>query len=817
MLPNQPTTNRSKRGKMTQRQLERRKKCDGQLGDTGKVVDSPLTNRSKRGKVTQRQLERRRKKYDGQLGDTGKVVDSPFNKNESYQQIYSFGENSRVLKGNGRYLIDVSKNDLEGVDVTQLYSMITFAKSPVIDFMTKGGIPDYPIRPAKPYMLHFGIWMNNVQHYSGGRIHILLTAYLLASIGHKVTIITDVMPPMLKDFRFFQVEDRIEFVAGDICFKSDWLLKNNMNNIDIAIATPRILEAFAYARKWNIPCYAMLLESPNFVSEHRGGLDGTEAYWREYKQCILQYADNILSNPGPTLQAVKKWLDEAGFEGNYFDYPPPINAPACDRVSCEEQNEVTFIGRHLDFKCPDDVIKSVGKIDEGIRPSINFIGSHNRSVRARLQMCADHNDVEIKFYAGINDLEKFYIIKRSKVIVIPSRFEGFGMPPAEALYCGKPVVVYDLEITKWIYGDSINYIKPGHLKGMAKKIAELIKNDKLREEQALKGIEAMWNPYSNIPCLPHKIKNQMRATFYGKSYPKITAGIIVLNGCDTLKPVLDSIYDSVESIIVVEGVVEDYAIHNSNLIKGGHSIDGTLDFFENYPDPLEKIEVIKIEDVYPKRKNKCWKNKNEMQNAIAERIKTELYLKVDSDEVWKESDIEYVRRLFMTKKELTVVYMQRWHFWKNLHTVAVGGQWDSAEARAWRWNPEFRHPLEVKGGFNFYIDASGTKVAEPFYKAMRLMMRMHYHLGYYRKEVHIQGKINYYKNRGIEQNVKDNYTDWQPGQPTNSTHPNGTTAIPFNGSLPIALDENVYPKRVKVNPQEVDEDNVHMLKSPLKQ
>lgn len=780
------------------------------------AIPNQPDGRSKRKHMTMRQIERRRKKYESANISTDNV-ELPFKKSDgTYQAIYSFGKSSKVYKGNKRFVFDVDENDLQQLDSIKLDSILQFAKSPVMNFLTgNGGIPSYPVAPAKLHMMHIGIWMNNVQHYSGGRIHILLAAHLLASMGHKVTIVTDNMPPMLKDFRYFEVEDRLEFVSGEYCFKSDWLLKNEYNNIDVVMATPRIMEAFAYARKWNIPCYALLLESPNFVSEHRGGLDGTEAYWREYKQGILQYADSVISNPGPTLEAVKKWLEPAGFQGNYYAFPPAINTPACDRVFCDEENEVTFIGRHLDFKCPDDVIKAVGKIKENIRPSINFVGSHNQSVRNRLQLCADQHNVIIRFYAGVDDFEKFYIIKRSKVIVIPSRFEGFGMPPAEAIYCEKPVVVYDLEITKWIYGDALTYVKPGDLKGMAKEIAKLCVNDSLRTEKAEYALDRMWACDSNIPCLPYKIKNQMRKIFYGK-YPKMTAGVIVLNGCDTLKPTLDSIYDSVEEIIVVEGAVEDYAVNNSKLVKGGHSVDGTLEFLENYRDPLNKINVVTIEDEFPKRKSKCWKNKNEMQNAIAKRIKTPLYLKVDSDEVWKESDIEYVRRLFMNKPELTVVYMQRWHFWKDLKTVAVGGQWNSAEARAWRWKPEFRHPEDVKGGFNFFFDAQGRKVAEPDYRTTKLMIRMHYHLGYCRKDVHILGKINYYANRGIEQNVKDNYSEWKPGQPTNSTHPSGTTAVPFNGRLPIILDKKTYPERVKVHPKPVLEDNISMLKSPNK-
>ena len=780
------------------------------------MIKNQQTFRKLGRNLTKRQIERRKSKYNDKF--IGELTPPSINTDSmtDLKQLYTFGLDSRVYKNADRFIFDVFGKDLEKFDALQLSNVISYVKSPVVNFMSSGnGLPSYPVRPAKMNMLHIGIWMSNVQHYSGGRIHILLAAHLIAQMGHKVTIITDSIPPMMNDFKYFEVEDRLEFVHGESCQKSNWLLDNADNNIDIVIATPRIMEAFAYARKHSLPCYGMLLETPNFVSKYRGGLDGTEAYWSEYKIALKMYTIGILSNPGPTIEAAKEWLEDSNYNGDFFEFPPAINTPACDKVFSEEKNEITFIGRHLDFKCPDDVIKAVGKIKKD-RPEVNFIGSHNSTVRNRMQMVADQKGVTIRFYAKINDFEKFYIIKRSKMLVIPSKFEGFGMPPAEALYCNKPVVVYDLEITKWIYGKTLNYVKPGDLNAMAKKIAELCKNEDERNEQGNFGYKQMWSEESNIPCLPHKIQDICRNVFYGKDYPRITAGIIVLNGVDTLKPTLDSIYSSVDKIIVVEGAVEDYAVNNSKLISDGHSKDGTLEFLMEYPDHLNKIQVITIEDVFPKRKTKCWKNKNEMQNSIADNIDTELYLKVDADEVWKQSDIEYIRRTFMKKPELDVIYMQRWHFWKNLQTVAVGGQWDSAEARAWRWRKDFRHNIDIKGGFNYFFDSNGNKVAEPSYKTMKLMLRMHYHLGYCRDDKHIKGKINYYANRGIEKNVKDNYTSWQQGQPTNSTHPSGTTATPFVGRLPIVLDKVNYPDVVNVNPKVVIENNITMLKSPNK-
>jgi len=722
--------------------------------------------------------------------------------NKFGERILNFGKASFVAREDNGITVRIHNTDLNDMVMSDLYRILEVAKGPLPNVFKDGHQTKSSTKPAGHKMLHFGIWMNNVKHYSGGRVSILLNAYVLASMGHKVTIVTDMKPPYIADLKHIDVEDRVEYIADEDCVRTNWLLKNKENNIDIVIATPRIYEAFSYAEKFHLPCYAMLFETPNYTMKFRGGQDATEEYWKEYKHCIMQYCDGILCHPGTTMQYCKEWL--IGFTGKFNDFSPPINTFAADKVEAEEQNEIVFIGRMLEYKNPDDVVKAIGFIEEEIRPTINFIGSHNEAFRNRIRDKARVAGVNVKFYAGINDCEKYYLIKRAKMLVIPTKFEGFGMPPAEALYCKKPVVCYDIPITRSIYGDYVNYVPTGDIKKLGRTIGKLLLNPEERVKQGEAGYKAMFNLDSNIPCLPSKIKNNARKIFYGGSFPTITAGIIVLNGEDTLDICLKSIYDSVEQIIVVEGAINEYAHNNPHLVSNGHSVDTTLNVIKTFNDPLNKIVLVTAETVG----KKIWKDKNEMQNEIAKRVKTDLYMKVDADEIWKESDIEFCRRIFLYDPKLVVMHVKFWNFWKDLKTVAIGGQWESIVPRMWRWNNSFRHP-EEKRGFNYFVDKDGEPIKEPKYKSIKILQRMFYHLGYCRSNIHILGKIKYYANRGIEINVRDNYSDWKPGQPTSCTHPDGTTAAEFNGTLPKCLTEK--HEIITVNPKEVVENNITMM------
>jgi glycosyltransferase involved in cell wall biosynthesis len=753
--------------------------------------------------MSERQIKRRTASMDAH-----KVEDSKVGKSNT---ILTLGKASRIDKELDGIAIHINNQDLATIGVEEISHALETARGPIAKFFGNNGDTGQIIysRPAAPNMIHFGIWMNNVKHYSGGRVHLTLMAYLLANMGHKVTIVTDNMPGFLNDLKFIDVGDRVEFISGTKTLDTNWLMKCPNNNIQVVIAAPRIYESFFYAKKWKLPCYAMLLETPNFVSRYRGGADSQEEYWIDYKKYILEIANVVLCNPGPTMEGAKEWLKD--FKGEFHEMPPSINITAADKIAdCEEENEITFIGRHLDFKCPDDVVVAVASIPPSQRPAINFIGSHNDNIRNRILSKSQPLNVIVRFYAGVDDYVKFSIIKKSKMLICTSKFEGFGMPPAEAIYCKKPVIAYDLPILRHVYGDSLIYVKSGDIK---ERIGELLNNPEKRMLTAEKAYIEMFSPNSNNPCLPSKIKNICRKVFYGNTDLSITAGIIVLNGADTLRQCLDSIYHSVDKIVIVEGIVEDYAKNNTSAHYNGHSIDGTIQLIQSYDDPISKIELVRIEDVCNNRK--LWKSKNEMQNEIAKRIETALYVKVDSDEIWRECDLEYCRRLFLKDADLDVLYIKAWHFWKNLKTVAVGGQWDGAYARVWRWRKDFHHNEEKKA-FNYFVDGNNEKVMDPKYKVAKNLGHLHYHLGYCRKDDQINNKLKYYANRGIEQNVENQYSNWKPGMPTNSTHPDGTTAIPFKGDLPFVLLDS-YCEKIEPKIVQQIQNNVGMLNATSKE
>ena len=90
-------------------------------------------------------------------------------------------------------------------------------------------------------------------------------------------------------------------------------------------------------------------------------------------------------------------------------------------------------------------------------------------------------------YVPESDLPALY--SGALCFVYPSFFEGFGLPPLEAMKCGAPVVVGNATSLPEVVGDAGLKVDPFDVSAIAKGIGELIYNPALREELRVKGLK----------------------------------------------------------------------------------------------------------------------------------------------------------------------------------------------------------------------------------------------------------------------------------------------------------------------------------------
>lgn len=86
-----------------------------------------------------------------------------------------------------------------------------------------------------------------------------------------------------------------------------------------------------------------------------------------------------------------------------------------------------------------------------------------------------------------DDLPSLY--HHAEVFVLPSLYEGFGLPVLEAMKLGCPVITSNVSSLPEAGGDAALYVNPEDTQDIAEKIEKVISDKKLREQMVKKGFE----------------------------------------------------------------------------------------------------------------------------------------------------------------------------------------------------------------------------------------------------------------------------------------------------------------------------------------
>jgi len=90
-------------------------------------------------------------------------------------------------------------------------------------------------------------------------------------------------------------------------------------------------------------------------------------------------------------------------------------------------------------------------------------------------------------YVPEEDLPHLY--SEAEAFVFPSLYEGFGLPPLEAMACGCPVVVSNAASLPEVCGDAVRYVDPYDVESIAQGIHEVLTDEMMRQNLRAKGLE----------------------------------------------------------------------------------------------------------------------------------------------------------------------------------------------------------------------------------------------------------------------------------------------------------------------------------------
>lgn len=161
------------------------------------------------------------------------------------------------------------------------------------------------------------------------------------------------------------------------------------------------------------------------------------------------------------------------------------------KYSIPTQKFIYFIGNLEPRKDLPTLIKAYQKLPADIKKEYSLVlaGGNGWKTEKSRQAIADaqaahENVVHVGFVDGL-DTAAFY--QKATMFVMPSIYEGFGMPILEAMASNCPVVASDIPVLRETAGDAALFTKPGDSDDFCQVIQQLINNPDLQKELVAKG------------------------------------------------------------------------------------------------------------------------------------------------------------------------------------------------------------------------------------------------------------------------------------------------------------------------------------------
>jgi glycosyltransferase involved in cell wall biosynthesis len=181
---------------------------------------------------------------------------------------------------------------------------------------------------------------------------------------------------------------------------------------------------------------------------------------------------------------------------------PNIDAAIARLLNSGESPEVLHVGSTIRRKRIQDVLGIFAKLRARLpRLRLLRVGGVFTSEQQRLvRELGLQNSIDV--FPHIDAAQLASVYRRARVLIQPSESEGFGLPVAEAMACGTPVIASDIPALREVGGNAAEYCPVGDIDAWSSRAFELLgENSDRREVRSRACVEQAaqfsWSRYAS--------------------------------------------------------------------------------------------------------------------------------------------------------------------------------------------------------------------------------------------------------------------------------------------------------------------------------
>ncbi|HUD72173.1 MAG TPA: glycosyltransferase family 4 protein [Dongiaceae bacterium] len=277
--------------------------------------------------------------------------------------------------------------------------------------------------------------------------------------------------------------DRIILMPAAAAHRPDWVFGVLKESAIKAVAVGRAVGARVANFVYETPLWLRDMAGEEASAREYTGY--TRDLWEATRRAYLA-SDRLFPNSALAGEWAARWLDgrvvappiPPGVDPDEMPFEAGAGAGS-DRAPA---GRLLYVGRLAPMKRVGDLIEACRRLDP--IPALDLVGEGPEEARLRA-LAADRP--EIRFHGFVDDPTLWRMYAASDLVVCPSAFEGFGMPPMQALYFARPCLVSDIPIFRSIYGDHVDRFPLGDVDALAQAIRRLLADPAGRARRGAEG------------------------------------------------------------------------------------------------------------------------------------------------------------------------------------------------------------------------------------------------------------------------------------------------------------------------------------------
>lgn len=158
-----------------------------------------------------------------------------------------------------------------------------------------------------------------------------------------------------------------------------------------------------------------------------------------------------------------------------------------------ERNFILYVGMIEPRKNIISLLKAFVELDKDLELDLVIVGKKGWYFKEIEKYMENTINLRLKnkiiFTGYIPEHELKYFYRLALMFVYPTLYEGFGLPPLQAMACGTPVITSNISSLPEVVGNAAIKINPDDLGELKNSIKWLYKNEEKRDELIKKGLE----------------------------------------------------------------------------------------------------------------------------------------------------------------------------------------------------------------------------------------------------------------------------------------------------------------------------------------